>query len=70
MDKLSGAHAGDWRWHHISLPEGPGDFTPVKRPDYHEETITPLDALWELLGVQAAGIFGERGLPELEAEAG
>ena len=38
MDRLTGEiHAGDWRLHHISLPEGPGDFTPVRRDAHQEE---------------------------------
>jgi hypothetical protein len=63
MDRLTGEiHAGDWRLHHISLPEGPGDFTPVRRDAHQEEEHSALDAALDLL----AGLVP--GLPEKHAE--
>jgi len=46
-------HPGDWRLHHTWRSGGPGDFRPVKIPDYQEEEITVLDLLFELLGGEA-----------------
>jgi hypothetical protein len=56
----------DWRMHHVSVGDSPGDFTPVRRPVHHEEEQSPLDALWELLSGGEPG----RQRPEPEREAG
>ena len=56
MDRLTGEiHAGDWRLHHISLPEGPGDFTPVRRDAHQEEEHSAFDVVLDLLGRPGAG---------------
>ena len=51
MDRLTGdVHPGDWRLHHTWRSGAPGDFRPVKVPDYHEEEISRLRCSPELLG--------------------
>jgi hypothetical protein len=69
MDRLtSDAHESDWRLHHISLPASPGDFTPVRRPGYHEEEHSVAETLAEVLTALISGSSGTRpGEPEREA---
>lgn len=63
MEKLGDEiHPGDWRLHHISLPEGPGDFTPVRRDAHQEDEHHVFDAVWEAL----TGLV--TGQPSREAE--
>jgi hypothetical protein len=41
-------HPGHWELHHVALPGNrPGDFTPVRLPDYAEETSSPIRELVE-----------------------
>jgi hypothetical protein len=52
--------------HHISLPEGPGYFTPVRRDGQQEEHESQLDAALGLL----AGLAPGRTPPAISAWAG
>jgi hypothetical protein len=68
MDRLTGEiPAGDWRLHHISLPEGPGDFTPVRRDAHQEDEHSALDALLDLLAGWVPGGPEQDSEPEREA---
>jgi hypothetical protein len=59
MEKLTGSvHAGDWRVHHISLPEGPGDFTSIRRDAHQEEAHGALEGMWDLLSGLMTGESG------------
>jgi hypothetical protein len=70
VDKLTGdTHAGDWRLHHISLPDGPGDFTPVRRDAHQEDQHSAFDVLLGLLAGVVPGL-PERQRDEPEREAG
>lgn len=72
MEKLTGeVHPGDWRLHHISLPEGPGDFTPVRRDAHQEEEHSAFDVVLDLLGGLVPGLpEKEREHAEADREAG
>jgi hypothetical protein len=64
--EAAGKHEGDWRLHHIALPEGPGDFTPYPVPEYAEEELSPLgqllERLAEALGPDHAPAIAQHGL--------
>jgi hypothetical protein len=50
MEKLTGSvHPGEWQLHHISLPEGPTDFTPVRRDAHQEQKHSVLDGVVDAL---------------------
>jgi hypothetical protein len=42
MGNLDDAHPCDWRLHHISLPDGQGDFTSMRRDGHREEHVSLL----------------------------
>ena len=62
----AGKHEGHWHLHHITLPVGPGDFTPYQAPEYAEEELSPfgelLERLAEALGPDHARAIAQRGL--------
>ena len=48
---LDGQHPGHWQLHHIALPaDRPGDFTPIRPPEYAEQEAS---SVGELLGYLA-----------------
>ena len=57
---------GHWYLHHIALPDGPGDFTPYRAPDYAEHDVWPpgewLEALAGVFGPDHAQAIARRGL--------
>lgn len=59
-------HAGHWHLHHIALPDGPGDFTPYRAPDYAEHGLLPfgewIEAMAGIFGRDHAQVIARRGL--------
>jgi hypothetical protein len=57
---------GHWQLHHITLADGPGDFTPYRAPGYAEQGLWPfgewLEALAEIVGPDHAQVIARRGL--------
>jgi hypothetical protein len=60
-------HPGDWRVHTLFLVDAPGDFTPVRPPDYAEIHEGPLGQPLGYLGEYLPGWSPLAAQPGLEA---